>query len=247
MRQQGSEYEFDPSADLGRCDRVNGLIAAHPDKFREAATDLDSYSAEEVRRRFESATPKERERFIGKPESFGGRFEEKLHDLSYHLAGNAPNPGWDWASEVLLVFWIACCEPAERGPKLTEFQQWKWEPEKGAGVSRNSFQLLIEGDFWRRVVQAVDKALAVAEARGLVAGLVKRAEADLGASDRKVLAAIRNASAKGTGQTAKDIGKAQGLSEDAVNRSVKKLNELGWTISNPRGSKGYRLEQEPAS
>ena len=73
MREQGSEYEFDPAADLVRCDRVNALIVTHPDAFREAGEDLDSYNAGEVSRRFKMATPAEKDRFLGRPESFGAR------------------------------------------------------------------------------------------------------------------------------------------------------------------------------
>ncbi len=245
MKEQGSEYEFDPAVDLARMDRVHALITTHPAEFGGAAEELDACTSDDVRRYLRVASPAERERFVEDPDTLAGRFEFHLDRLSYRLAGGVPNPGWSWAADVLLAYWIMCCVQAETATRITEFQAWTWEPTPGQGTSRRHFQLMQVGSFWRRWTEAVDKALILAETMGLTAGIAKRAEAKLGTSCQKVLAALREARRTGACLLAKDIGNAKGISEDSVCHSVAKLRRLGWTISNPRGATGYVLDEEP--
>jgi hypothetical protein len=75
-----------------------------------------------------------------------------------------PSTDWSLPSEVLLIYWITCDERAERGPRLSAFQDWPWDGERP--FWRRFARCWVED--WPKFNSAVDFALALAERRGLI-------------------------------------------------------------------------------
>jgi biotin operon repressor len=173
------------------------------------------------------------------------RLSEAVSDLlADDLDVSVPRPSWEWAGHVLIVYWLLSDPRSEQGEIVTDFQRWPWVSTPGS-PGRELAQWAVPDAVRLRLHAAVDIALGVAEMEGLVPVVRNNAELGLGLSEQKVLKALREDQRIGQSRTAKVIGGGLGLSEDAVNRAVKKLSKHGWRISNPRGGKGYSLDAEP--
>jgi predicted DNA-binding transcriptional regulator AlpA len=75
-----------------------------------------------------------------------------------------PSPSWEEVSRYPLIYWITCDKRAERGPKLSTFQEWAWTT--GDVFERETARCFVKD--WPKLNRAVDLALAVAASRGLV-------------------------------------------------------------------------------
>jgi len=168
--------------------------------------------------------------------------------LEKDLSLDLPAPGWEWAGRVLLVVWLLTDRLATEVRSVTEFQL----PWRGG---RDPFKHVV-GD-WPRVLVAARRALRCARER--VAESDKKADpkdaVGLGQARREsavptdtesgILKALKAAAGK-QGVTAKQLATKCSRSEDTIHRAVRRLQERGYAISNPRNRTGYFLkETEP--
>jgi hypothetical protein len=80
------------------------------------------------------------------------------HHVSSDLPISLPGLEWEQPAKAILMYWVACDRRAEEGPRLSEFQEWKWYADGTFGRE------LARSDVsdWQKVNRAVDFARAVA-------------------------------------------------------------------------------------
>lgn len=156
------DYHFSDD-DQKLIEEVHGLITVHPEEFVAAGEGLNKrYSVEACLRR--PKRPLRRASWIRRFGFVLGDLVEAFKDEpSPYLLTTTP---WDWASHVLLVFWLVTDPRSERSPHLTVFQNWRWEDDRHKGVDRLVFQLFVHD--WPLFIQRVRLSMVAAWRRGLL-------------------------------------------------------------------------------
>jgi hypothetical protein len=96
----------------------------------------------------------------------GFRFNLLLQDLrQYELAVAVPSPSWDWASRILLIFWLLTQPKSDtKTPMICDFQRWGWDVDAEEFVPRSYAQQAFT--HWPDMLAAVRLALRVARKLG---------------------------------------------------------------------------------